>query len=435
MFTHIFSFVHKNILENKHLLKVFSLSLIMRASVVLINFISGILISRGLLEANRGLFNMFLTSLIVFNTLLNFGFNSSGLYFAKKNPDKLNFIQNTSILLAILSCGFIFLFILIANNFIQIQSIGLVVIFIICYLFYSLTITYRHILLGFDENIFLLKLEFYLRIVYFILVVALYYLDEFSVIRISFIFLLECAVFSFFSFKKANIPIFPIKFDSEFLRSIFFFNLKSYIVGLLLILILRSDQYFIKYFFGNFQVGVYTISSTIIENMNMITVVILTIYLPKFLSIDDLVLSLKKAKKLLVLIFILNVTLSVIIYFFSPLIVELYFKKVNPTGVETLRILLLGFISWSLFNVVYSIYLSFRLKKSLLFIMIFSLCINLGLNYFFLPKYGITAAAWSSAIAYTVLFVLSFVDLFYLKKKNYIKKEYLANQETSIESI
>jgi O-antigen/teichoic acid export membrane protein len=76
-----------------------------------------------------------------------------------------------------------------------------------------------------------------------------------------------------------------------------------------------------------------------------------------------------------------------------------------------------------MFIFVYTIYTTIRFKKSLIIILAFCVLLNFGLNYFLIPSHGIIGAAWSSSICYAILFALSYLDLFILKRNNFLKKE------------
>jgi O-antigen/teichoic acid export membrane protein len=107
----------------------------------------------------------------------------------------------------------------------------------------------------------------------------------------------------------------------------------------------------------------------------------------------------------------------------------MYFHKQDVQGISSLRILLLGFISLSMFILTYQIYFSVRLKKSLLIILSIGVVLNLLLNYLYLPQYGIIASAWASSICYTLVAILSFLDLYYLKKGNYKRRTLTMDEE------
>jgi O-antigen/teichoic acid export membrane protein len=233
----------------------------------------------------------------------------------------------------------------------------------------------------------------------------------------------EYLLFGIFAYRKLNFKIWPLSFDFTFLKSLFFFNAKAFLYSLFVALLLRSDQFLIKKILGNFHVGIYSTCSSIIEQMGIVAALIATMYLPRFLEEKRFDILLKKTNKILLLVFGVSILIAVGVYIASPLIIQLYFKNNNPISIDTLRLLLIAFVFWSLFVVVSTLSLAIRIKKTNIITVLFALILNIVVNLIYLPIYGIKAAAISSGIAYAVLFFFSYFDLFYLKKKNYMKKQ------------
>lgn len=417
------NFLKSNYHKYKEIGTAISIGVIYRFLSVLINFYTGVLIARDLGEANRGLFGLFLTSLFFFNVFLNFGFNNSAAYFASKSPDKMKQYLSTNFILSIFSSIVIIISLFIFSLYFNFQSDSLRYLFLICYIFYSFSLIYRSFLVGQNHLIYSQKIDFYLRLGYLIYILILYINQAMSVFNILLYVTLEYLIFSILSKFKIKVNIFPLQFNFQFFKDTFLFNSKTYLAAILATFILRFDQYLIKYFYGNFQVGIYSICSTIIENMCIVTSMIAVFYIPKLFAEKNLTLILNKSRKILGFILISSIAMASVIYIISPWLIELYFKKTNPEAVTLLRVLLIGFVSWSIFIFIHTIYFSLRFKKSLLIIMTFCLAINIGINYFLIPKYGIITAAWSSSISYTILATLCYIDLFILKKNNFLKKE------------
>lgn len=408
--------------NKKSFLKSFSESVVYRALVVGINFITGIWISRGLMEAGRGQFSLFVTALTIANVLLNFGFNGSAVYYAKKDPDKIKQYLSANFILTGISLIFIILFLLFFETIFKFQSDTLRIVFIICYAIYSFSNIIRCFLIGLDQNVFLFRLDFYTRSIYFLFILYMFYFKKISVLNICIFLTLEYLAFTLIAYRKIGISIIPLSWNRTFIRETLLFNLKNYLGGVLFILVLRGDQFIIKYFNGNFSVGVYSTASTIIENMMMFMGVLTVLVLPKLLEESDFNQLLRKTKTHLFTIVSINLLLTIAIYFLSPILYYIYFKKTNPEGVETLRILLIGFNTWAVFIYLYNVYLSIRLKKSIIFILGIGFLLNVILNFTLIPKIGIKGAAWASSISYSAICVLTIIDLYYFKKKNHLNR-------------
>ena len=411
------------------LLKSFSAMFFLRGGVIAINFGTGILLRNELGEANSGQFGLFISALILFNTILNLGFNGSAIYYAKKKPEKLPLYLTTNFIITGISIVVILLALFLFSFYFTFQSNTLRIVFVICYIIYSFSLIYRSFLQGMDENLFMQKVDLGTRIVYGIFMLTLYYWGIMSVTFIIVFMTLEYFVFTCLAHAKSKVKVWPLHWDMSFFKENILFNAKNYLAGFLYILLLKGDQFIIKAFYNNHQVGVYGIGGTIVENMFMVTSIICAMYIPRLLGRDDFLDILENAKKVLFFVLLSSAVMALMVFFFSPWLYEMYFHNQDVQGILSLRILLLGFISLSMFILTYQIYFSVRLKKSLLIILCIGVAVNLLLNYLYLPQYGIIASAWASSICYTLVAILSFIDLYYLKKRNYIRKTLIRDEE------
>lgn len=400
-----------------------SISLIYRMGIVLINLVTGIAISRELLAANRGVFNLFLTSAMMFNLFLGFGLINSIAYYAHKDKDKMRMYFQANFYLAIISSVIIIFLLNFYAHYFKFQSFYLASLFVFTYCAYSFKSMVSAALLGVNEAYYSQKLDFKGRMCYFIFISILYFTNKISLAWTLTFITLEFFVYSYFGIKKLNIKLFPFDINFEFLKETFFINSKSYISMVMTFLLLRSDQYIIKYYGGNFQVGLYSTGSTIIENMCMVTAMVTTFYFPKLMANTNLAANLAKSKKILLILFASSVAMMIPVYFLSPYLIQCFLKKSSPLASQSLQILLIGFLFWSLFIFINAIYMSIRIKKSFLIILGICVLLNLVSNYIFYPKYGLIGVAWSSSICYAILFILSYIDLFILKRNNFLKKE------------
>lgn len=394
-------------------------NIIYRALVVLISLIAGLIVSREIGDSNRGIYQLFFTSLMLFNAALNFGFNSSASYYANRDIQKVRSYLGNNLLLTVLSTILIAISIIALSSRLHLQSESLKYVFIVCYFSFSFNSIYRAFLIGLHENLYIMKLDFCLRLTYLILIILAQFTQNLTLNVIFSLYTSELLIFCFFSYRKIKVDFFPIKFDLELFRESLYFNLRSYIGYVFVLMIMRSDQYVIKYLLNNANVGIYGVGSTIIENLAIFSSILATVYLPKFIDIKDYNLILQKTKRLLVVIFLSSLGIGLVIYFLAPYIVSFFLKRDDEIGVLSLRILLIGFLFWSMFTLLYSLYLSQRVKKSVIIILGFILLLNLSLNFIFVPIYGILAAASSSSFCYALIFVISYVDLFYLKRRNF----------------
>lgn len=399
-----------------------SINVMFRFGNIVFNILSGLIISRTLLEANRGVYGLFITSLYLFNVALNLGFNASSLYYSQKNPEQLNSFLSSNIVLSLISSIVVWIAIVMFSQHFPFQDIRIVYLFSATYFTYSLSLIFRSFLAGKDFLLYANKLDLIFRGLFLVYVLLLYVSSSLTVFNVLIYLFFEYLFFGLFAYRKLNFKIWPLSFDFPFLKSLFFFNAKAFLYSLFIALLLRSDQFIIKKILGNFHVGIYSTCSSIIEQMGIIAALIATMYLPRFLEENRFDILLKKTNRILLLVFGISILIVVGVYIASPFIIQLYFKNNNPISIDTLRLLLIAFVFWSLFVVVSTLSLAIRIKKTNILTVLFALIINIVVNLIYVPIYGIKAAAISSGIAYALLFFFSYFDLFYLKKKNYLKK-------------
>jgi O-antigen/teichoic acid export membrane protein len=90
------------------------------------NILSGLIISRTLLEANRGIYGLFITSLYLFNVALNLGFNASALYYSQKNPEQLKSFLSSNLVLSLVSSLLVWIAIVMFSQHFPFQDIRIV---------------------------------------------------------------------------------------------------------------------------------------------------------------------------------------------------------------------------------------------------------------------------------------------------------------------
>lgn len=400
-----------------------SWNLIARGYVILVNLITGIVLARDIGESDRGVWQLFISSLFIFNILLSFGISYSAVYYANKDRDRLKKYIDISMILSIGGSIVVGIVLIFFSNLIRFQSEMIRNVFVICYIVYSASLVYRGCLVGIHQNSSVVKLDIILRTAYGLFILIFHLAGKLTLLSAVLYLTVDYLVFSWIAYRQLGVKLFPIHFDTKLFRDTFSFNSKTYLAILTSALLVRVDQYILKAMMGNYYVGVYGIGATIVENLGILSAVMMNIYMPKFIEIDDYNLLIAKSKKVFSFVLFSSVGVAIIFYFLSPWVIELYFKKPHPEGAKSLQILLIGYVFWSMYVISYSVYISIRFKKSIILCLIVLLGLNITLNYIFIPKYGIIASAWASTLCYILLFVFSYFDLFVLKRNNYNKRE------------
>ena len=173
-----------------------------------------------------------------------------------------------------------------------------------------------------------------------------------------------------------------------------------------------SDRIFIERYFDASQVGIYSLGYQIAGLVLMFTSAFKSAYDPYFYKIANTYEPKGAKEKLyktnyifvLILIFV-----TFVIAFFSKEAIQIFFSTEYSISAQVVPLVLLGYLfsqnSALLNNMVY------QMKKSnvIMYITLFSAFLNMGLNFLLIPMYGIMGAAWTTAISFLVVFILSYL--------------------------
>lgn len=173
-----------------------------------------------------------------------------------------------------------------------------------------------------------------------------------------------------------------------------------------------SDRIFIERNFDTYQVGIYSLGYQIAGLVLLFTSAFKSAYDPYFYKIANTYDSKTAKEKLfktnyvfiLILMFV-----TFIVAFFSTEAIQIFFSKKYLISAQVVPIVLLGYLfsqnSALLNNMVYQM----KKTKLLMYLTLFSALINVSLNFILIPKYGILGAAWTTAISFFVIFILSYI--------------------------
>ena len=199
----------------------------------------------------------------------------------------------------------------------------------------------------------------------------------------------------------------------ELLKESLRYGGKGYIGNVAQFLNYRLDIFLVAYFLDVAAVGFYVLAVGMVERLWMIPGSIGTVLFPRVSAIDKTQanqLTPKVSRHTLFIVFILSIILLVLA---RPLI-QLLFGTVFLPSVEPLMILLPGIVVLSFAKVLTSD-LAGRGKPEFGTLAAFvSLAVNIPLNLFLIPRWGIAGAAFASTVAYglaTLVVIIAFRKL------------------------
>ena len=208
---------------------------------------------------------------------------------------------------------------------------------------------------------------------------------------------------SYLIYKKVNYDfnIKHIKYTLIFSIPIFFHLISQNILN-------TFDQVIINQEIGSKFVGIYSFAYQVSVIQLFVILAILKSWTPIFYERMN-----AKEHKIIESLIINKSTIitisSITIMIFSEIILRLFVSTRYASSFELIPILITGYFMFYLYTV-YANY-SFYLKKtvSVSIITLITGGINVFLNYLFIPIYGIEAAAWTTLVSFTIMFIMNFI--------------------------
>jgi O-antigen/teichoic acid export membrane protein len=280
---------------------------------------------------------------------------------------------------------------------------------------FALLLVLEHITQEFVRVFFALRyviianiIIFFRRVFWIILFVIFSYINEnFLNIKslllfwsINHLFLLPI---SWFFLKKIGIlPISDFNINKFLLKKILKSSLVFLGASISLQLITYSNLYFIKWYYGSSEVGVFSFFSNALILINVfIQVTLVSIFLPRIIELKhhhgkkyELLFKKMKNGIFISVIFIAGLLLFII----KPVLVFIG-KNEFLNSLNVFYFLLAGFVIYGISNVWHYFLYIHNLEKFILYSSAISCLINLFLNYTLIPWYGILGAAISFLVA------------------------------------
>jgi O-antigen/teichoic acid export membrane protein len=192
-------------------------------------------------------------------------------------------------------------------------------------------------------------------------------------------------------------------------------------MGLFLILIDISDRFFLKYFFDESIVGIYSANYRLASVMSLSIAAFRFSWTPYFLNIADNPDNKKIIANIFIYFVFAGLSLFLIFSFFTEPIVKMSFSGYNllnikyQIGLSIVPIVLLAYFFSGLFaNLNVAPFYANKTSK-LLLVTVEGFIINIILNFILIPKYQMTGAALATLITYASMFV----HIYFISQKVY----------------
>lgn len=412
------------------------ITFITQASTLVFRVGISIIIARILGPEGKGIYSLAMLLPLFLMYFTHFGIGSATVFYLGKRRYSSEEVFGNNIIYTILLSTFAIL-------------TGLVIIFFfsdklfqgvaIQYLFLALLVVPLHLFLGFIVCVLLglQKIRKYnfilsLRVFLFFALVGIFLWGfRFGIMTVIIAeisaFLITCIVL-FFITKKETRAI-CLKPNKDYFKNSFLYGIKVYLEKLLLFLHYRIDMVLISIFLNPLMVGFYSLSAGLSEKIWLISDAVGTVLFPKISSETDK----KKIKEFTPLIFrnvlFIITLLAILLLVAGHWLIILLYSDAFLKSIRPFQILLIGAVTISGCNILGND-LRGRGKPMLnTYITGASVILNITLNIFWIPKFGILGAAWATSISYAVALLITLIiyrkisgnrikDIIFIKKSD-----------------
>lgn len=386
---------------------------------ILIGVVTVIIIARVLGPEGQGEYTLLTLFATLLFTFLNFGFNvSSTYYIGKGNIYDEHTIWKTNLIvmsflsiLSILAGGFVIIFL--KDLFFSSISTSYLSIMLLILPFFFLLNFVQSIFLGY-QNFDVINISAILTQL-LILILTFLFLNVFhmNVLGAILAFIISNIIISILLvillLKKYHLSIKKGVFSIPFAKDAFNYGIKVHISNLVSFFNYRADTFLIAYFSNPLSVGIYNVAVSIAERLWIVSQSVSNVLFPKISSMSN-----NDEKDYLTTMLTRNVLLisiitSIILVLISDFLILLLFGSAYEDAALPLKILMPGIVFLSVDRIL-SNDLSGRGKPEMsMYTSITTIILNIFLNIILIPKYGLSGAAFSTSLSYTVAFIIKII--------------------------
>jgi len=393
-----------------------------RILLIFVTFATAIVIARELGPTGRGLYAVAATLGAIGAQFGNFGMHASNIYFVAKDRTHLPALIGNTLAVVVLSClvaalsGILFVYwpslspvhgtlLLLALAFVPISLAYLLV---------------QGLLLGVNEVRAYNNIESLGKILALVLICILV---VFHVRSVELFFaataLSVIVTFLWALARLRRVSTAPPKVSWPVFRQSIGIGLRAYTIAFFGFLLLRIDLLMVKYMLGATEAGYYSISQVLAENTMMFPVVIGLLLFPKLSALKEREEKLQLANKAVLVTAALMLPAVVIAAFAAAPLISLAFGRNFLPAVGPFVWLMPGTYFLGIETVMVQLLNSEGFPPIIVVAWIVSTLINVALNFWAIPHYGITGASIVSSVCYFLMFVVVSAVVW---KRNYKKQ-------------
>ncbi len=195
------------------------------------------------------------------------------------------------------------------------------------------------------------------------------------------------------------------RFNGVYLRSAIGYGIRAHLGSVLSFLNYRLDAFLVNWLLGPAAVGFYSISVLLAEKIWLVSNAAGAVLFPRVAAEKDPTARKRITPKVIRSVLVVSVLSALVLFLAGRWLIVLLFSERFLPAAGPLRILLLGVIAFSLSRIM-SNDIAARGRPILnTYVAAGTLVLNILLNLFLIPRYGIEGAAGASTVSYLVTLV------------------------------
>lgn len=392
--------------------------------IFIIGFITSIILARALGPTGKGTYTLIILIPTVILKLGSLGIDVANVYFTGSKKYEIKDIVSNSLFASILLSSILIILFLgifylkIFQNFLNSNQINFIHLWVAVLIIpFSLFFGFlRSIILGQEKIIIYNKINIFQNIFQLTSIIILLLIFKQGVIGaiIAYVFTVICVTSLVVLFIKKYTKIY-VSYNEKIFKDLVKYGVKAYFGNLAQFLNYRLDMFLVAIFLTPAAVGYYSIAVGIAERLWMLPGAIASVLFPRISSLKNVAAN-NLTPRISRHTFFFTIFLSLILAILAKPLIKLFFGITFLPSLIPLLVLLPGIIALSVSKVLtadlagrgkpqYGSYSSFV-----------ALVLNVLLNLWLIPRWGISGAAFATTVAYTMSTLL--VINFFIKISN-----------------
>ena len=374
----------------------------------MLGIVSGVVLARYLGPAERGNLSIIIVSLSFFS-LLGEVVNGGNEIIVGKNKSLQSAIMKQSFVW----CSLIALIVYFSLAYFKPKYLVDIIFksdekvfyyFTLLFALIALNESYKRIILARQGFIFINRLQITASLFYTVmLIILVLYLDINILTVMKLMILQQMLIFVIYFYRLVGrLEIYrKSKYSFSLLKESLPIGSRSVLIGLPTLLLLSSDIYIIRILIDDFNVGLYQIAVSVSSLILIPSRILNTIIRAKAVSEKD---GEKRALIISKIFLILSMSITILFFFLGKIFIEFLYGIEYSESFLPALILCFAHVIYGTSNIIGGIILAKnKYPLFLVFGLNISFVLNCILNFYFIPKYGINGAAFSSMIAYLIM--------------------------------